>query len=117
MLHGLGNIIENAADFAPAASRSRPAGAGRLQLLVEDDGPGFAPEIFERIGEPYVTSRPGITRWAKPRCPPAMPSPGNRAWGLGFFIAKTLMEQTGGSVQALNLQAAAPGWRYAGRGA
>ena len=27
--------------------------------VIEDDGPGFAPEIFERIGEPYVTSRPG----------------------------------------------------------
>ena len=29
------------------------------QVAIEDDGPGFAPEIFERIGEPYVTSRPG----------------------------------------------------------
>ena len=30
-----------------------------LHVVIEDDGPGFAPEIFERIGEPYVTSRPG----------------------------------------------------------
>ena len=61
LLHGLGNIIENAADFAQTRGRGR----GRLgceqifTVTIEDDGPGFAPEIFERIGEPYVTSRPG----------------------------------------------------------
>ena len=33
--------------------------ADSLRIVVEDDGPGFAPEIFERIGEPYITSRPG----------------------------------------------------------
>ena len=61
LLHGLGNIVANAADFAGrAACESRPIGRPReLRLQVEDDGPGFAPEILERIGEPYVTSRPG----------------------------------------------------------
>src|SRR5215472_14096756 len=59
LLHGLGNIIENATDFA----RSRVCVQARfdsaqLRIVVEDDGPGFAPEILERIGEPYITSRP-----------------------------------------------------------
>ncbi len=60
LLHGLGNIIENAADFAQSRVRVEACwNASQLRISVEDDGPGFAPEIYERIGEPYITSRPG----------------------------------------------------------
>src|SRR5581483_1861654 len=60
LLHGLGNIIENAADFATTRVAVKGSwDAGHLHVVIEDDGPGFAPEIFECIGGPYVASRPG----------------------------------------------------------
>ncbi len=57
-----------------------------MTVTVSDDGPGFPPEIIGRIGEPYVKShRP-------PRMQAASESTG---LGLGFFIAKTLLERSG----------------------
>ncbi|MGH6888374.1 MAG: ActS/PrrB/RegB family redox-sensitive histidine kinase [Rhizomicrobium sp.] len=104
-VHGLGNLIANAADFA----RTRVAivaawDATRLELSVEDDGAGFDPEILERLGEPYVTSRPGSYALGNTELGPAEAFSGQQGMGLGFFIAKTLIEQTGGSVGARNAQ-------------
>ena len=82
LLHGLGNIIENAADFAQSLVAVDASWDEQfLHVSVTDDGPGFAPEIFERIGEPYVTSRPGHhalgeTEWARRARSTSM-----RAWG------------------------------------
>lgn len=103
LVHGLGNLIANAADFA----RTRVAvvawwDAAELGLSVEDDGPGFDPEILERIGEPYVTSRPGTDALGNTEIGPADAFSGQQGMGLGFFIAKTLIEQTGGNVRAIN---------------
>jgi two-component system, sensor histidine kinase RegB len=102
LLHGLGNIIENAADFAKSEVRIEAAwDAGRLDITIEDDGPGFAPEIFERIGEPYVTSRPGHHAPGDTDIGPGALGE-HEGMGLGFFIAKVLLEQTGGTVKAVN---------------
>ncbi len=103
LLHGLGNILENAADFA--RERVTVEGrwdAGSLYLTVDDDGPGFAPEIFEALGEPYVTSRPGHRAPGETEMMPEAPIDGHEGMGLGFFIAKVLLEQTGGLVKATN---------------
>src|SRR6202035_4466273 len=58
ILYGLGNLLENAVDF----SRERVEvtvewSAEEIVVTINDDGPGFAPEIMDRIGEPYVTGR------------------------------------------------------------
>jgi two-component system sensor histidine kinase RegB len=100
ILHGLGNLIENAADFAAHEVRLRARWTdSQLVIEVMDDGPGFAAEIFEQIGEPYVTSRPGGR--GRPLAPD--PSGGKQeGMGLGFFIAKTLIERTGGKLTAAN---------------
>ncbi len=103
LLHGLGNIIENAADFAS----STVAVAARwdeqfLDISVADDGPGFAPEIFEALGEPYITSRPGHRALGETDMGPQGPLDEHEGMGLGFFIAKILLEQTGGVVKAEN---------------
>jgi two-component system sensor histidine kinase RegB len=104
LLHGLGNVIANAADFATSTVRIRAEwDAKALRISVEDDGPGFAPDIIERIGEPYVTSRPGTYAVAETELEPANVLAGQQGMGLGFFIAKTLIEQTGGSLRAANL--------------
>ncbi len=97
IVHGLGNLIENAADFAHREVRVRARwDAASLSVEVADDGPGFSGEIMERIGEPYVTSRPA---W-RSRTTSALGK--QEGMGLGFFIAKTLIEQTGGTLAAQN---------------
>ena len=93
VLYGIGNIVENAVDFA----RSRVTvtarwDADRVEVEVADDGPGFAPEIIDRLGEPYVSSR------AAGRGAPVEAG----GLGLGFFIAKTLLERSGAQLKLRN---------------
>jgi two-component system sensor histidine kinase RegB len=103
LLHGLGNIIENAADFANATvAVSARWDELFLDISVADDGPGFAPEIFEALGEPYITSRPGHHALGETDMGPQGPLDEHEGMGLGFFIAKILLEQTGGLVKAEN---------------
>ncbi len=103
LLHGLGNLIENAADFASGQVRITTAWTEtQLSVVIEDDGPGFAPEIYERIGEPYVTSRPGHYALGETEMGPRGSLDEHEGMGLGFFIAKVLLEQTGGVVKAVN---------------
>ena len=67
---------------------------------IEDyQGPGFAPEILSRIGEPYVSSR------RKPETGDSEQT----GLGLGLFIAKTLLERTGATLTYGNRSGAARG--------
>ncbi|HEY4076908.1 MAG TPA: ActS/PrrB/RegB family redox-sensitive histidine kinase [Rhizomicrobium sp.] len=103
LLHGLGNIIENAADFAAGVvAVSASWDEQFLNLSVTDDGPGFAPEILEALGEPYITSRPGHHALGESDMGPQGDLEKHEGMGLGFFIAKILLEQTGGVVKADN---------------
>lgn len=96
MLYGLGNLIENAADFAATSVQIEAAwDHDSVSVTITDDGPGFAPELMARLGEPYVTSRP-----RDPQGPDAN-KPGGL--GLGVFIAKTLLERTGGRLAFENI--------------
>lgn len=99
LLYGLGNLIENAANFAKDTVRVH-AGWDKTNVTVTiaDDGPGFPPELITRLGEPYLTTR-GRSAEA-----------GNSAGGLGLgiFIAKTLLERTGAR---LSFENAAEGGR------
>ena len=96
ILYGLGNLLDNAADFAASAVDVTAEWTGRsVAVVVEDDGPGFAQEIIDKLGEPYVTTR--RTRARGPR-----PGPPREGMGLGFFIAKTLLERSGASVMLAN---------------
>lgn len=106
VLHALDNLIANAADFAQTRVRVRAHwDEKRLRVSVEDDGTGFSPEILERIGEPYVTSRPGSSALGDSELGPSSDKiSGEEGMGLGFFIAKTLVEQTGGTLRAFNVE-------------
>jgi two-component system sensor histidine kinase RegB len=64
-----------------------------LEITITDDGPGFAPDVLARIGEPYVT-----TRRRKPDGKDDQPI----GLGLGFFIAKTLLERSGAAITFAN---------------
>lgn len=99
ILHGFGNLIENAADFARREVVLKANwDSSRLTVSMLDDGPGFAAEVLEQIGEPYVTTRPRRDHGA----PEGKADIKQEGMGLGFFIAKTLIEQTGGNVKAKN---------------
>ena len=85
-LHALSGFIENAVDFARSTVWVRAeVTAASVSLSVEDDGPGFAPDILSRLGDPYISSR-------------VYGEDSHSGMGLGFFIAKTLLEHTGAVV-------------------
>jgi two-component system sensor histidine kinase RegB len=93
ILYGLGNLIENAIDFAASEVRiSAQWNAGVVSVVIEDDGPGFSPDVVGRVGEPYVTTR--FDRRAK--------TEEGSGLGLGLFIAKTLLERSGATVATAN---------------
>ncbi len=90
----LHNLVKNAME----ALQEQPGGAaepsitlrtrlraqeGLVELCVEDNGPGFPPDLVEHIFEPYVTTRPKGT-------------------GLGLAIVKKIVEEHAGSVHAFN---------------
>jgi two-component system sensor histidine kinase RegB len=105
ILYGLGNLVENAVDFAQAAVKVEATWSRELvSIVIEDDGPGFAPSILQRIGDPYVSGRATERRTKY--------EPGS-GLGLGLFIAKTLLERSGAHVVATNLRAPRTGARVA----
>lgn len=96
VIYGLGNIIENATEFAKSRVDVTAAwGAGGLVVTIADDGPGFPAEVMDNIGEPYVTTRPAETE-------DGVPEEDTTGLGLGFFIAKTLLERSGAIVSLGN---------------
>jgi two-component system sensor histidine kinase RegB len=99
VLYGLGNLAENAVDFAGERVEIAVRWSEQdVAVTISDDGPGFPPDIMRRIGEPYVTSRRR----------PAGESE-EVGLGLGFFIAKTLLERSGATLAFLNRQPPAQG--------
>ena len=103
ILYGLGNLLENAVDFArDRVSVDAQWSEESVGVTISDDGPGFAPEILARIGEPYVTSR---------RHHQGDTSEEPTGLGLGFFIAKTLLERSGAKLSFEN-RAPAGAWRH-----
>lgn len=83
------NLILNAIDAMDAPERRRRelrlwAGAGgehQIEIGISDTGPGFAPEVAQRVFEPFLSTKPdGI--------------------GLGLSICRTIVEAHGGSIRA-----------------
>jgi PAS domain S-box-containing protein len=58
-------------------------GVAVAQIIVEDDGPGFPPDLIGRMFDPYVTTKPKGT-------------------GLGLAIVKKIVEEHGGRIEAEN---------------
>lgn len=78
--HGLGNIIQNASQFAGRKVTARLVwDEQQVGVIIEDDGPGFSATVLDRLGEPYVSGR--VQR--------------GENLGLGVFIAQTLLENLG----------------------
>ena len=93
IIYGLGNLIENAVDFAKTEVVIQARwSAETVTIAIRDDGPGFSPEVMSRLGEPYVTTR--RDRRAK--------TEESSGLGLGLFIAKTLLERSGAAFSTSN---------------
>ena len=81
------NLIHNACDALGRTDGERRvtvrarAAPRRVTIEVEDNGPGFAPEVENRLFEPYVTTKSG-------------------GMGLGLAICRTIVESHGGSLEA-----------------
>jgi two-component system sensor histidine kinase RegB len=95
VIYGLSNIVQNAVDFA----RERVGITARwndtvVEVRIADDGPGFLPDVMDTLGEPYVTTRPAARLGIEDAEPVGM--------GLGFFIAKTLLERSGATLALEN---------------
>jgi two-component system sensor histidine kinase RegB len=80
------NVLDNAADAAPQGLLRFVIDEqdGRLQLLVQDRGPGFQPQMLERFGKPYQSSK------------------GRPGGGLGLFLSVNVARTLGGQIVARN---------------
>jgi two-component system sensor histidine kinase RegB len=86
--HGFANLIDNAIKFARQRVRIEVRlDAEVVAVRIEDDGPGFSPEVLELLGEPYIST---------PQRSDGL--------GLGVFIAQTLLARTGATLQFDNLR-------------
>lgn len=91
--YGLGNLVENAVDFAKnTVDVVAIWDETTVAITIRDDGNGFAPDVLAKIGDPYISVR---GRKSNNR-------DADSGLGLGFFIAKTLLERTGASLYLEN---------------
>jgi len=78
----LANLLDNALQAAPAGGRARMSlrrEGRRIEIAVEDDGPGVPPDLLPRLFQPFVTTK-------------------TRGTGLGLSIVRKNAEALGGSV-------------------
>jgi len=92
VLYGLGNLVENAIDFAASKVEVEARWSkDEVRIVIADDGAGFPPYVLEQLGEPFVTAR-------RARSEKQESSDEHIGMGLGFFIAKTLLERSGATL-------------------
>jgi signal transduction histidine kinase len=78
------NLVLNALDASPRGGRVRlrlRGAGGELELRVEDEGPGVAPALRERVFQPFFSTKPD--------------APG----GLGLAISRRIVEEAGGALR------------------
>jgi signal transduction histidine kinase len=81
------NLLANAGKFAPDHSTIRVGGEvadGALALYVEDEGPGWSDDAESGLFEPFVRSTGD--------------EPESSGVGLGLYIAKSIVERHGGTI-------------------
>ncbi|HEY2858744.1 MAG TPA: CHASE3 domain-containing protein [Terracidiphilus sp.] len=86
----LANLVSNAIDAVDhdgtIALTIRPSHAAEeiaAEILIEDDGPGIAPENLARIFEPFFTTKKDV------------------GTGLGLYITREIVERHGGAVDVI----------------
>jgi two-component system sensor histidine kinase RegB len=88
IMHGLHNLIQNAVQFARReVTVATFWDESAVTIDITDDGPGYPPNLLGRLGEPYLSSRSGVSGHM----------------GLGIFIAQSLLERSGAGLAFDNL--------------
>lgn len=84
----IGNVIDNAQEVSPRLVIIEIRREGEnLVIAVSDEGPGFAPEMLARVGQPYASTK------------------GRHGGGLGLFLVANVVRKLGGSVSVENREA------------
>ncbi len=79
------NLIRNAVEAMAGGERreltisSAPTSGGLVQISVTDTGPGLAPEVADRLFQPFVTTK-------------------ETGMGVGLSICRTIIEAQGGQI-------------------
>ncbi len=81
IVYGLRNFIGNAVKFSKnKINIILKSNEKNIELIINDDGPGFPDDIISVIGEPYIKSK-------------SQEVSSNSGLGLGTFLGKTLLER------------------------
>jgi two-component system sensor histidine kinase RegB len=79
------NLLNNAADASPQAVEMEcGCDSGNLRILIQDRGPGIAPELADRLGKPFFTTKH------------------ETGTGIGLRLAKMAVDRAGGSLKLSN---------------
>ncbi len=77
----LTSLLDNAAQAAHSTVRfSLRHDGGHCVMDIRDDGPGIAPEVLARLGQPFVSSK-------------------HEGLGLGYFLSHASVNQMGGHIR------------------
>lgn len=81
LVQSLSALLKNAAEASVDGTITLQIGAeeGASRFQVIDNGCGMPPDVLERVGEPFFTTKPA-----------------GRGMGLGVFLVRALAEQWGG---------------------
>ena len=83
IIYGLRNFIGNAVKFSKSKVRiTLKSDSKKIEIKVNDDGPGIPDDVIKKIGEPYIKSKSEELNL-------------NSGLGLGTFLGKTLLERQG----------------------
>lgn len=86
ILHVVLNLLTNAQEALLTGNGTihvqvSPASHNRVAITIRDTGPGVSREVLDRLGEPFVTTKPAGT-------------------GLGLALVKRLAEECQGEIEA-----------------
>ena len=89
LTHAVVNVLSNAIDAAKRGGHTVDVWlhqrAARLELVIEDDGPGIAPEIASHLFEPFSTTKPV-----------------GEGTGLGLALTREVLREHGGTATLEN---------------